>query len=553
MAQSGPTLLIVDDNVTNLKVLLGYLKGSDFNILSARDGEDGLMRAELGLPDLILLDIQMPGIDGFETCRRLKSNPITRNIPVIFMTALERTEDKVRGFEVGAVDYITKPIDQAEVIARINTHLTLDRLQKELRRTNESLEVRVADRTHRLQVRATLSQAMNEIQDLDALLMTLTRVLADSFDYHQVQIIQVNDELSGLTLSHLASCPEYPDEDVSTLSLEESIVGEVIETKRAVLKTEISPAGSAAEDSQGATQSHLALPLRRANEVTGVLEIYGSDSDTFSDKDVSMLQSIADEMAIAIDNIKLQAEREETIDKLLELDRAKTRFLRVLSHELRTPMNAVLGYTELLLEGVHGDLDPPVIKTLDSIRRSGRHMTDLVNNLLDIARIEVGQLQILLAPFQDLYYLLSEIENILNLLVGDKPIEIIIEAPRNIPPICADRQRLYQILLNLGHNAVKFTDEGSIGINVDLDPDAADKLKFSVIDTGAGMSPDQFEVIFEPFKLVDMSMTRQHNGLGLGLAISKQLVAMHGGELCVKSAPGQGATFYFSIPFAPCP
>ena len=159
MSDTG-TILVVDDTPTNLEVLVDYLADSDFQIIVATDGEKALERLKYAHPDVILLDVMMPGIDGFETCRRLKENDETRDIPVIFMTALSETVDKVKGFSVGAVDYITKPFQHEEVLARVQTHLTLRFLQQQLQEVNEQLEQRVAERT------AELKEALEEVEEL---------------------------------------------------------------------------------------------------------------------------------------------------------------------------------------------------------------------------------------------------------------------------------------------------------------------------------------------------------------------------------------------------
>ncbi len=150
-ANKKQSILIIDDNITNLKVVMEYLQAYSFEILVARNGTDGLESAELAKPNLILLDVQMPGLDGFEVCRRLKANPETAVIPIIFMTALTDSSDKVRGLEYGAVDYVTKPIESKELLARVNTHLKLQALQEELQVHNTALEEKVEERTAVLQ------------------------------------------------------------------------------------------------------------------------------------------------------------------------------------------------------------------------------------------------------------------------------------------------------------------------------------------------------------------------------------------------------------------
>lgn len=149
-------IVIVDDNPTNLGVLFDFLTDSGFKVLVAQDGESALQKVEYAHPDLILLDVMMPGIDGFETCRRLKNNETTQDIPVIFMTALSETVDKVKGFSLGAVDYITKPVQQEEVRARLETHLTLRNLQKKLQVQNLQLleKIREKEQAEELRRRA---------------------------------------------------------------------------------------------------------------------------------------------------------------------------------------------------------------------------------------------------------------------------------------------------------------------------------------------------------------------------------------------------------------
>jgi DNA-binding response OmpR family regulator len=170
MTEEKDTILIVDDSPTNLGVLFDYLRNSGFKVLVAEDGEGALQRADYARPDIILLDVLMPGLDGFETCRRLKENKETKNIPVIFMTALSDTVDKLKGFEAGAVDYVTKPVEVAEVLARIRTHLTLRNLQKQLQIANDTLteKLQELDRTNvELQRRNTeLQEALNTIRTL---------------------------------------------------------------------------------------------------------------------------------------------------------------------------------------------------------------------------------------------------------------------------------------------------------------------------------------------------------------------------------------------------
>ena len=154
------SILLVDDTTANLEILVAFFTKQGFTVSVAVDGESALEQLNQDQPDLILLDVMMPGIDGFETCRRLKAKKETADIPVIFMTALSETMDKVKGFSLGAVDYVTKPIQHEEVLARVNTHLTLRSLQREMEKVNEQLEQRVTERT------SELRSALSEVEQL---------------------------------------------------------------------------------------------------------------------------------------------------------------------------------------------------------------------------------------------------------------------------------------------------------------------------------------------------------------------------------------------------
>ncbi|MEM7347943.1 MAG: response regulator [Chloroflexota bacterium] len=551
MSSQKGRLLIIDDNVTNLKVLVGHLETYDFEILTARNGEAGVKKANAGNPDLILLDIQMPGIDGYETCRLLKASENTRDIPIIFMTALSSTEDKVKGFEVGAVDYVTKPFEQAEVVARINTHLTIRHLQRQLQEANEELEERVLDRTRRLQVRAMLSRQMNEVDDLDYLLQLLVNELKKNFDYAHVQISLMADDQSHLSLWSASGTIGQQLKSVKPRQpLHQGITGVVAQTNQHILANNlVEHTHYLPNPSLPNVQSQLAIPLQTGGTVIGVLDVYSDQLAYFTPKDVSMLRSIANELAIAINNIRLLAEREATILELQALDQAKSRFLGVVSHELRTPMNGILGYVELLLEGIYGPLDETVKETLTSILKSSEHLTELINNLLDITQLEMGHLQITLddVTVEDV---VNGILPTLNSKIEDKSLEIIIDVPSTLPKVSASKQRLSQILLNLSDNAIKFTPAGTVTLRAEIDPTHHDKVRFAVLDSGIGIPADQQPTIFEPFKLVDMSATRKYGGLGVGLAIAQQLVVLQGGQLEVTSTVNEGSEFYFSLPRA---
>ena len=356
---SGAKILLVDDNPENLKVLRQALEPEGYSILIATNGETATKLAENAQPELLLLDVQMPGIDGFETCRRLKKNASTRSIPVIFVTARTELESLIQGFQVGGVDYIAKPFHREEVLIRVQTHLKIERLGRE---------------------------------------------------------------------------------------------------------------------------------------------------------------------------IQAGAER-------------KARFLANVSHEIRNPMTAIMGYLDLMLGGFAGELNEKQHSHLNRIKHSADYLLNLVNDLLDLHKIEAGYIDVNPSPFS-IHALINtccatlqtRVKPQVNLI---KDIQIPVE---NM--IKTDEMLLRQIAMNLLSNALKFTDQGSVTISAELENNV---LVLAVSDTGIGIPPESLETIFEEFQQVK-GANRKHKGTGLGLAITRKLSHCLGGIVGVESKLGQGSVFTVRIP-----
>ncbi|MEH1849636.1 MAG: hybrid sensor histidine kinase/response regulator [Nostoc sp.] len=202
--QNNGFILIVDDNPTNLSLLCEALNSEGFRFRVAVDGESAIAQVERNQPELILLDVQMPGIDGFETCRRFKANPVTQNIPIIFTTALADTESKTKGFSLGAVDYIPKPFAQEEVIARVRVHLQLKQL-------TESLEQQVSDRTKALQQAKVKLVKQEKLSTLGELIAGIAHEMNNPISFLYNNIPPLKDYIAGITKLLLIYEQEYPN------------------------------------------------------------------------------------------------------------------------------------------------------------------------------------------------------------------------------------------------------------------------------------------------------------------------------------------------------
>lgn len=300
------------------------------------------------------------------------------------------------------------------------------------------------------------------------------------------------------------------------------------------------------------TLSEMALPMIVGGEVIGVLDVQSDRLHEFDDEDKAIKTVLASQIAIALRNaqyvadVEMQAERERDVaERLRDVDRLKSQFLANMSHELRTPLNSIIGYSELLLDGVNGQLTEDAEEDVQAIHESGKHLLSLINEILDLAKIEAGEMRLDLKPI-NLHEVTAEIIKTGQVLVKDKP--VVLEMSHDAEPLSvrADGVRLRQILWNLVSNATKFTEDGSVRVYLDnLDDTYA---RVVVEDTGIGMNEAQIDTIFERFSQVDGSSTRRAGGSGLGLTITKQLVELHGGQINVESVVDKGSTFTFTLP-----
>jgi PAS domain S-box-containing protein len=293
----------------------------------------------------------------------------------------------------------------------------------------------------------------------------------------------------------------------------------------------------------------LVVPIQSQEETIGFLEFEARDAvPDWSDDDRVLVEGVAQQLAAAMQDARTHQLTQQALAEMRQADRLKSQFLANMSHELRTPLNSIIGFSRVILKGIDGPVNETQTQDLQAIYNAGQHLLGLINDLLDISRIEAGKMELAFGDV-DLKDIIRSVMSTATGLVKDKPIELMVDVPDDLPTIQADNIRVRQILLNLISNACKFTEQGNVGVTARaVDRGTGREVVVAVFDTGPGIAPADQARLFEPFSQVDASPTRKSGGTGLGLSICRQLVDLHGGRIWVESKLGEGSTFAFSLP-----
>ncbi|MBO9539526.1 response regulator [bacterium] len=496
-------ILLVDDQPEELLALEASLASLDQNLILARSGEAALRFLLDGEAAVIVLDIQMTGMDGFEVAKALKQRKKTRRIPIIFMTGAYREERfAFRGYALGAVDYLTKPFEPEILRQKVTVFVDLALYEAEL-----AAHVDELDAQKRL-IEEVFANTPAGIVYLDASLVFLSAnaVALDLLD-------KTREELIGRPASEaIADKP----------NLLEAL--RQVQARKEPYKLPELMDGCPREGSIPPCYEVLLHPvLEKEAALKGVLVF---------------CTNVADRVA----RERLQLTQIETLQKV---DTLKDEFLSVVSHELRTPLNAIMGFADILEDGLQGPLNPEQHGSVKKIVKGADQLVKLVNNLLDLSRVRAGQFK-LSYDRADFAPAIEETVALLEEFASEKRITINTHLEGPLVVEC-DMRRMLQVLYNVLENAIKFSYEGgTVAISGKIE-DA--EMVIAVEDAGIGIAPENLSKIFERFTQVDMSTTREAGGTGLGLSIAKVLVEAHGGHIVARS-PGleRGATICFSIP-----
>ena len=490
-------ILAIDDTPENLALLSQMLTEKGYKVRSVTKGSTALRGAKAAPPDIILLDVKMPEMNGYEVCQHLKADDRTRDIPVIFISALGDVFDKVKAFQVGGVDYITKPFQVEEVLARLNTHLTIRNLQIKLEAQNTQLQREIAEKTA---AETKFAKAFRACPNPIAIAT-----------YESGEVLEVNNsflQMSGYTAAEIINKNLAQIYSASALAV----------YKKALQKS----------DSQGFVRN-LELEFQtKAGQVKTVL--------------------------LSLELIELGGTKctLQIMNDITERKRLENEFISLVSHELRTPMTSIIGALDLLNSGKLGTLSDRGKQILQVAIRNSERLIRLVNDILDLERMKSGKIAIKPLPCE-LQPLLVQAVETMQAMAQKAQVQLLLEEPCDVT-INLDSDRILQTLTNLLSNGIKFTEPGGIvklkaTVQDDSHSNGENLCQIIVQDTGRGIPEDQLESIFERFQQVDASDSRSKGGTGLGLAICRHIVERHNGKIWVESLLGNGSTFYINLPF----
>jgi PAS domain S-box-containing protein len=409
----------------------------------------------------------------------------------------------------------------------------------------------LAKRANELETVAKVSTAASNVLEASLLLQNVVDLTKENFGLYHAHIYLL-DEPSGM-LRLTAGAGEVGRRMVSEgrvipLNRMQSLVARAAREREAVIVNDVRAAPDfLPHPLLPETRSEMAVPVMVGEHVLGVFDVQHDQPDHFTDEDVVIQTTLAAQVAVALQNANLYAEQAATVTRLREVDHLKSAFLANMSHELRTPLNSILGFTDVILEGLDGPVTDRMDNDLQIVKKNGQHLLRLINDVLDMAKIEAGKMSLSLERF-DLQEVLEEVLEITGSLAREKALTLRIEpGPDERVELLADRVRLRQVMINLIGNAIKFTEQGGITLQAARHDG---KVHIAVRDTGLGIPPNKLDLIFEAFSQVDTSTTRKAGGTGLGLPISRRLIELHGGHLWAESTgvPGEGSAFFIELP-----
>jgi PAS domain S-box-containing protein len=548
----SPSILLVDDRPENLLALEALLEPLHANLVRANSGDEALKRILAQDFAVILLDVQMPGLNGFETARLIKAREKSRYIPIIFLTAISKDEQFVfEGYSVGAVDYMFKPFPPDVLRSKVSVFMDLYFKEQQIKQQEQRLresERRELELQHIAKLGETEAR-MAEVVDsaMDAIVafdeqqrITLFNVAAERL-FHTSASDAIGKSIATFVR------PAFTEEYLATICA----VSAANQTGQSLGRE---PRPADVETFTGQRPGGERIPLEAS---MSCLELPTGKTYTLIARDVTERRAAEEALrsqavSLASSTAELTALNEELHLRQTELERAmsaRNRFYASMSHELRTPINAIIGYNTLLLDHIYGPLNEKQQRGIERTHKAAKHLLELVNDILDLSKIEAGKMEV---DLQEVHFphLVEDLFVTVQPLADEKGSHLTMTMEGGPRTIISDPRRLRQILLNLLSNAIKF-GEGK-PIDVVCGPADEGKFEIEVVDRGQGIPPEDVARIFDEFVQLARPKRPQQppaqEGTGLGLPISRGLAKLLGGTLQVESTPGEGSRFRLVVP-----
>jgi signal transduction histidine kinase/DNA-binding response OmpR family regulator len=522
-------ILIADDEADVLDMCTRALSLEGYRICSVQSGFDAIEKVREQPFDLLLTDIKMPGMSGLQAFRIIKQH--APDIVGVAITGYGAVETVIEALKLGMDDFLLKPFSLEELSGAVSKALEKKRLERENARLKALIPL------------LQLSQAFMTVTDLDTLLQQVMQ-LAVHDTASDLGILMLKNEASQALDARAAVGSNGAEVPSGEYALSDGIVKRTVDSGRAVVWQADAGQGPffATEAGNALVHAAVALPLVVKGELIGILGLgKGREGDAFAQSDVELLSVLSSQAATAIQNARLFTQTRNAYEKLSALEHLKSEFISIAAHELRTPLSIITTYVDLLQRKSQAEESNYLIEVSHAVGRLTRLMNDMTNlKLLEARQVEVERAELSLPQ------LVAGVVERLEPLAESKGQSIAVRIGEGIPSVNADGPKIELVLQNLISNAIKFTPAGG---EITIEADASESgVRVAVRDTGSGIPEEEWEWIFKPFYQLESSLIREHEGMGIGLPLAKNLVELHGGRIWVESAPGKGSTFYFTIP-----
>lgn len=539
-------IVLVDDSRTQRSTIALALERKGYQVVQGSNGLEAITLVYKEGPDLLVSDVMMPELKGYQVCRLLKNDPTTEDLPIILLTTLDHQEHRFWGKEAGADSYVLKAGDstalQKEVARLLQEKKRLpeeERRRKSSAFSHQGAHARLTDLLDRLLFEATIVNRVREIGRFSGDLMSCVQGFFEFFqgliDY-QISLLCVRASSGPLIIVHLSgSVPATLLASAKkTITKEKLLIPNENET---VQEKILNPEALSRDPVPDTTNlAMLSMPFDSVLK-EGCLAVFYLNADHYTEESRHALKIAARELESILKS-NLQAEA---------MDKLKADFAAMTIHDLRSPLSNVISVVAMMEDGLFGPITDEQKKWLSKVQSSTRSLVDLVSDFLDLSKLEAGRLDINKEEMDLEPLLQTNLENYMP-RARDKKICLksnFVSSPLRIQ---IDPRRLDQVFSNLLSNAIKFTPEGGT-IEVGASPDSETGIKLWVKDTGVGIPADEIGQIFEKYRQTTSGKTSEHKGTGLGLVICKMIIEAHGGKIWAESEDGKGTTFFFTLPF----